>query len=77
MNYIKINDMFYVNKDSKLPITEASFLVKIVEENGKWHEVRENDILTFSRYIDGFALHGSLGFFKNHKVKNRKFKGME
>ncbi len=77
MNYIKINDFTYINKCIGEPISASSFLVKIVEEDGKWHEVREKDILTFSRYVDGYALHGALGFFKNHKVKNRKFKGFE
>ena len=77
MEYIKHKENIYINKTRGLPITDISFLIKIVEDEGKWHEVRERDIITFSRYIDGFALHGELGFFKNHKIKNKKFKGLE
>lgn len=77
MDYIKYEDGYYVNKKLGDPIIESSFLVKVVEEKGKWHEVRERDIITFSRYIDGYALTGVLGFMKKYKVKSRKFKGLE
>lgn len=77
MEYIKIKDTVYINKSRGDPIIMASFMVKIIEKDGKWYEVRERDILTFSRYVDGYALHGDLGFFLNHKVKTKKFKGLE
>ena len=79
MEYIKVKDKIYVNKEGDSPIIESSFLVEIKEniQEKVWVPIRERDIITFSRYVDGYALHGVMGFFENHKIRKRKFKGLE
>lgn len=77
MEYIIHEENIYVNKVRGDALASNSFLVRIVEENNKWHEVRERDVIVFSRYLDGYRMSGFLKEFKEYKIKKKKFKGLE
>ncbi len=77
MNYIEFKGRFYINKEPKEEITQTSFLVQITtDEDGIWHRVNENNVILFSRYVDGYLLLGDLPKFNKFKIKTKKFKGI-